>query len=120
MFIFIYDHFFYSFKHNLYNNSKYYFPLINEDENENKNNINNFNNLRNLSNISSISKFSDNNDILIKENLDEDKKSENVLLIKNKYIYIYNLEKNEVSKVENIKLKKMMKIIMECFLKIIN
>ena len=27
-------------KHNLYNNSKYYFPLINEDENENKNNIN--------------------------------------------------------------------------------
>ena len=58
-----------------------------------------------MSNISSISKFSDNNDILIKENLDEDKKSENILLIKNKYIYIYNLEKNEVSKVDIYKIK---------------
>ena len=83
------------------------FSLKNEDEN----NINNFNNFRNFNNISNSSTYIDNNDIFVKENLDEqflskeDILSEKALLIKNKYIYNCNLEKNEISKIDIYKNK---------------
>ena len=107
MFIFIYTQFFYSFKNKSFNKNKHSFSLINEDEN----NINNFNIFRNFYNISNSSTYIDNNHIFVKKNLDElflskeDKLSEKTLLIKNKYIYIRNLEKNEISKIDIYKNK---------------
>jgi len=92
-------------KNKSFNKSKDSFLFINEDEN--KNYINNFNNSRDFSNISNISKHSENNDIYyIKENLNEfilskeNRINGNPLLVKNKYIYICNLEKNEISKID--------------------